>query len=403
MTGRSATTDDDAPPTRSAPSRRPTRARWPGTPWPPPTSPSSSTPTGSSWTATTSRRSRASWRSSATGSSRASRAVTTSSCSAASVVRYVLPERRDGQSVPEVLDLLEDNGLRRRGRLARPLGARVPGRRRRSHVPGDRAPGDRAHRAVAAAGGQDRGQGRRGQRRRRRHRLAPARRDRPPHPVAQGREGDDELNGPDLRPYAGHGTFIAGVVRCVAPETRIYVEGFAIGGVGGGGILESDLVVQLEQALRHDPQVINLSAGCRTRRDRPSIPLRKFHRRHLRGARLRARRGRRQRLLGGALLAGRLRLVRRRRLARPRRARLELLQLRGLRRRLRPGPQPGQRVPRRHVRVQRDAGQGRHPGLQHRHGAVERHVVLSAGRGRRSSPARSARRARRRRTRATPC
>ena len=96
-------------------------------------------------------------------------------------------------------------------------------------------------------------------------------------------KGDDELNGPDLRPYAGHGTFIAGVVRCVAPETRIYVEGFAIGGVGGGGILESDLVVQLEQALRHDPQVINLSAGCRTRRDRPSIPLRKFHRRHLEG------------------------------------------------------------------------------------------------------------------------
>ena len=105
----------------------------------------------------------------------------------------------------------------------------------------------------------------------------------PRTPWLKGVKGDDELNGPDLRPYAGHGTFIAGVVRCVAPETRIYVEGFAIGGVGGGGILESDLVVQLEQALRHDPQVINLSAGCRTRRDRPSIPLRKFHRRHLEG------------------------------------------------------------------------------------------------------------------------
>ena len=36
---------------------------------------------------------------------------------------------------------------------------------------------------------QDREQGRRGQCRRGRHRLAPARRDRPPHPVAQGREG----------------------------------------------------------------------------------------------------------------------------------------------------------------------------------------------------------------------
>src|SRR5918995_1942069 len=29
------------------------------------------------------------------------------------LVRYVLPERRDGQSVPEVLDLLEEGGLRR--------------------------------------------------------------------------------------------------------------------------------------------------------------------------------------------------------------------------------------------------------------------------------------------------
>jgi hypothetical protein len=67
----------------------------------------------------------------------------------------------------------------------------------------------------------------------------------------------------------------------VAPQTKIYVEGFAIGGVGGGGILESDLVVQLEEALRHDPQVINLSAGCRTRHDLPSIAFRKFHHKHL--------------------------------------------------------------------------------------------------------------------------
>ena len=72
-----------------------------------------------------------------------------------------------------------------------------------------------------------------------------------------------------------------GALRGTGDE--VFVEGFAIGGVGGGGILESDLVVQLEEALRHDPQVINLSAGCRTRMDLPSIALRDFHRRHLRG------------------------------------------------------------------------------------------------------------------------
>src|SRR5215212_8646872 len=29
------------------------------------------------------------------------------------LVRYLLPERRDGQSVPDILDLLEEGGLRR--------------------------------------------------------------------------------------------------------------------------------------------------------------------------------------------------------------------------------------------------------------------------------------------------
>ena len=74
------------------------------------------------------------------------------------------------------------------------------------------------------------------------------------------------------------------MVRCVAPETDVFVEGFAIGGVGGGGVLESDLVGQLEEALRHKPQVINLSAGCRTRMDHPSIALELFHLFRLRDA-----------------------------------------------------------------------------------------------------------------------
>lgn len=93
----------------------------------------------------------------------------------------------------------------------------------------------------------------------------------PRTPWLHGVKGDDELNGPDLREYAGHGTFIAGIVRCLAPRTEIYVEGFAIGGVGGGGILESAIIAQLDEALDHDPQVINLSAGCRTHDDYPSL------------------------------------------------------------------------------------------------------------------------------------
>lgn len=103
-------------------------------------------------------------------------------------------------------------------------------------------------------------------------------------PWLKGVEGDDEDNEADLRQYAGHGTFIAGVVRCMAPRTEIFVEGFAVGGVGGGGILESDIVEQLEEALeKHDPQVINLSAGCRTKDDLPSIAFEELYEDLLKG------------------------------------------------------------------------------------------------------------------------
>jgi subtilisin family serine protease len=195
------------------------------------------------------------------------------------LVRYVLPPRQGGETVPDVLDLLEDSGLR----------------------PGVASPDHWVHVSPGGGGGAacpavepeetgltDPWPPVAAQKEGRTVSVVvvdtgwhpPAATD-PRTPWLKGVEGDDELNGPDLRPYAGHGTFIAGVVRCIAPETKVYVEGFAIGGVGGGGILESDLVVQLEEALQHDPQVINLSAGCRTRRDRPSIAMRKFHHKHL--------------------------------------------------------------------------------------------------------------------------
>lgn len=197
------------------------------------------------------------------------------------LVRYVLSERRGGQSVPDVLDQLEERGLRpgaaspdhwvhvspggpggsacpaiepQETGLEEPWPPRVPQRKKSCDVT-----------VVVVDTGWN-----------------PASGSDPRTPWLDGVTGDDELNGPDLRPYAGHGTFIAGVVRCVAPETTVFVEGYAVGGIGGGGILESDLVVQLEEALTHDPRVINLSAGCRTRMDYPSIALETFHRTRLR-------------------------------------------------------------------------------------------------------------------------
>lgn len=196
------------------------------------------------------------------------------------LVRYVLPARTAGETVPEVLERLETEGGLGRGRVSPDHWVHVsPGGGGGTLCPAiepeetgltepwpPEAPqekGDDVSVVVVDTGWHP-----------------PAATD-PRTPWLKGVDGDDEVNGPDLREYAGHGTFIAGVVRCLAPRTAVFVEGFAINGLGGGGVLESDLVVQLEEALTHEPRVINLSAGCRTRDDHPSIALEVFYRTRL--------------------------------------------------------------------------------------------------------------------------
>ncbi|HEY2947206.1 MAG TPA: S8/S53 family peptidase [Micromonosporaceae bacterium] len=65
-----------------------------------------------------------------------------------------------------------------------------------------------------------------------------------------------------LGDYAGHGTFIAGVVRSVAPRAQVHVRRvFQF----GGAVLESDLVRALTRVLDQDhPDVISMSAGTHT-------------------------------------------------------------------------------------------------------------------------------------------
>jgi hypothetical protein len=72
-----------------------------------------------------------------------------------------------------------------------------------------------------------------------------------PDPAVQNRD--------PLGTYAGHGTFIAGVVRIVAPAAELHVRAdFKVGGV----IRESDLVGALDDVLANDdPDIISLSAG----------------------------------------------------------------------------------------------------------------------------------------------
>ncbi|MDQ7909301.1 S8/S53 family peptidase [Phytohabitans sp. ZYX-F-186] len=74
----------------------------------------------------------------------------------------------------------------------------------------------------------------------------------------------DPLIGPGrvLDPYAGHGTFIAGLVRAVAPRAEVRVLSFFD---RGGATWESTLVRNLDHALATEfPDVISMSAGTRS-------------------------------------------------------------------------------------------------------------------------------------------
>jgi subtilisin family serine protease len=87
------------------------------------------------------------------------------------------------------------------------------------------------------------------------------------HAWLQGVDGDPEtvLDAQNhIRPYAGHGTFIAGVLRGTAPKAEIFVEGAL---TTAGATFESELVRQLDDAVSRSPDVLSLSLGTRTRNE----------------------------------------------------------------------------------------------------------------------------------------
>lgn len=91
-------------------------------------------------------------------------------------------------------------------------------------------------------------------------------------PWLQGVDGGPEKYDPaHLGPYAGHGTFAAGVVRLMAPETSVFVHAFL---PDGGAIFESDIVAALHRALGTYPDVVSMSAGTYTRGDQGMLAFR---------------------------------------------------------------------------------------------------------------------------------
>ncbi len=85
-----------------------------------------------------------------------------------------------------------------------------------------------------------------------------------------GIEGDlDVVVKNDIGSYVGHGTFVAGVIRCLAPATELEIEGVL---KHAGAVYESDIAAELNEAMTDVeegrlPSLISISAGTYTRND----------------------------------------------------------------------------------------------------------------------------------------
>jgi hypothetical protein len=94
-------------------------------------------------------------------------------------------------------------------------------------------------------------------------------------PWLAGVHGDPdprESNG-KIRPYGGHGTFVAGVLRCMAPEAQVHVANiFDI----AGSARESDVAMRLKAAFSFGFEILHITASCLTKRNIPPLALEGF-------------------------------------------------------------------------------------------------------------------------------
>jgi Subtilase family len=79
--------------------------------------------------------------------------------------------------------------------------------------------------------------------------------------------------GSTIQPYGGHGTFVAGVLRCMAPQAQVHVENiFAT----AGSACESDVAKRLHAAFAFGFEILHITASCHTRKNIPPQALEGF-------------------------------------------------------------------------------------------------------------------------------
>ena len=83
-----------------------------------------------------------------------------------------------------------------------------------------------------------------------------------------------------LAPYAGHGTFGAGVLRCVAPKASVFVER-AFDNMGAD--YETRLASSLEDALDRNPDILVFTFTSATHRDQSLHTFDELYERRIRG------------------------------------------------------------------------------------------------------------------------
>ena len=90
-------------------------------------------------------------------------------------------------------------------------------------------------------------------------------------PWLAGVQGDPDPRagtgpGGTIRPYGGHGTFVAGVLRAMAPQAQIHVANIFD---TAGSALESEVAIRLHAAFGFGFEILHLTASCPTRKNVP--------------------------------------------------------------------------------------------------------------------------------------